>query len=71
LLAEGQASDIELCKLLSDPLTNVDVKRLHELQKNPRYSGELWQNVPGAPSFPKNLIASQDCFNAEGASWTR
>jgi DNA topoisomerase-6 subunit A len=37
------ASDIVDYKLPSDPLTDVDVKRLYELQKDPRYTGKLWQ----------------------------
>src|SRR5512136_608413 len=37
------ASDIVDYKLPSDTLTEIDVKRLYELQKDPRYEGELWQ----------------------------
>ncbi len=37
------ATDIVDYKLPSDPLTDVDVKRLHELEKDPRYKGELWK----------------------------
>jgi len=37
------ASDIVEYKLPSDPLTDIDVKRLYELQKDPRYEGKLWQ----------------------------
>jgi len=38
------ASDIVKYKLPSDPLDEVDIKRLHELQKDPRYQEDpLWQ----------------------------
>jgi DNA topoisomerase-6 subunit A len=37
------ASDIERYKLPTDPFTDVDIKRLHELMRDPRYKGELWQ----------------------------
>ncbi|HDJ26241.1 MAG TPA: DNA topoisomerase IV subunit A [Candidatus Bathyarchaeota archaeon] len=37
------ATDITRYKLPSDPLTDVDIKRLHDLLKDPRYSGDLWQ----------------------------
>jgi len=36
-------SDIVEYKLPSDPLTERDIKRLHELRNDPRYKGELWQ----------------------------
>jgi DNA topoisomerase-6 subunit A len=38
------ASDIVKYKLPSDPLDDVDIKRLHELQRDPRYQGDpLWR----------------------------
>ncbi|UCE29975.1 MAG: DNA topoisomerase IV subunit A [Candidatus Bathyarchaeota archaeon] len=37
------ATDIVNYKLPSDPLTSIDIKRLHELQRDPRYRGKLWQ----------------------------
>ena len=37
------ATDIVDYKLPSDPLTDVDIKRLHDLEKDPRYKGELWK----------------------------
>ena len=38
------ASDIVKYKLPSDPLDDVDIKRLHELQKDPRYQEDpLWR----------------------------
>lgn len=38
------ASDIIEYDLPTDPLKDVDVVRLKELLKDPRYKGELWQN---------------------------
>jgi len=37
------ATDIVDYKLPSDALTEVDVKRLRDLRKDPRYEGELWR----------------------------
>ena len=37
------ATDIVDYKLPSDPLTDLDLKRLNELEKDPRYAGGLWQ----------------------------
>ena len=37
------ATDIVDYKLPSDALTEVDVKRLRDLRKDPRYKGELWR----------------------------
>lgn len=37
------ATDIIDYKLPSEKLTEVDVKRLRELQRDPRYKGDLWQ----------------------------
>jgi DNA topoisomerase-6 subunit A len=37
------ASDIVDYKLPSDPLTDLDIKRLYELQKDPRYDTKLWK----------------------------
>ncbi len=36
-------SDIVNYKLPSDPLTDQDIKRIHELKRDPRYNKELWQ----------------------------
>ena len=36
-------SDIKKYKLPSDPLREVDVKRVYELKKDPRYTGGIWQ----------------------------
>ena len=37
------ATDIVDYKLPSDALTDIDIKRLHELEKDPRYDGDLWR----------------------------
>ena len=37
------ATDIVDYKLPSDALTDVDIKRLHDLRKDPRYEGKLWR----------------------------
>lgn len=37
------ATDIVNYKLPTDPLDEVDIKRLHELQRDPRYKDPLWQ----------------------------
>jgi len=37
------ASDITNYKLPSDKLEDLDIKRLRELQKDPRYQGDIWQ----------------------------
>jgi len=37
------ASDIMTYELPSDKLEELDIKRLRELQKDPRYRGDLWQ----------------------------
>jgi DNA topoisomerase-6 subunit A len=36
-------SDIIKYKLPSNPLTEVDIKRIHDLKKDPRYTGGIWQ----------------------------
>ncbi len=37
------ATDIEKYKLPTDPFSDLDMKRLQELMRDPRYKGELWQ----------------------------
>ncbi len=37
------ATDIERYKLPTDPFNDIDMKRLNELLRDPRYQGELWQ----------------------------
>ncbi|MGC8569180.1 MAG: DNA topoisomerase IV subunit A [Nitrososphaeria archaeon] len=37
------ATDIVRYRLPSDPLTEVDIKRLYDLKKDPRYGEEIWK----------------------------
>ncbi len=37
------ATDIVRYRLPSDPLTEVDIKRLYELKRDPRYGEEIWR----------------------------
>jgi DNA topoisomerase-6 subunit A len=62
------ATDIVDYKLPSDPLTNVDVKRLHELKKDPRYEGELWKRE--IKTFLKvRKKAEQEAFSRYGLTY--
>jgi intein/homing endonuclease len=36
-------SDIVKHKLPSDPLTDIDIRRIYELKRDPRYKGGVWQ----------------------------
>ena len=62
------ASDIVDYKLPSDTLTDIDVKRLYELQKDPRYEGELWQRE--IKTFLKiRKKAEQEAFSRYGLTY--
>lgn len=62
------ASDIVKYKLPSDPLTAVDVKRLYELQRDPRYEGKLWQRE--TKRFLKiKKKAEQEAFSRYGLTY--
>ncbi len=62
------ASDIVDYKLPSDHLTDIDVKRLYELQKDPRYEGKLWQKE--AKKFLKiRKKAEQEAFSRYGLTY--
>jgi DNA topoisomerase-6 subunit A len=62
------ATDIVDYKLPSDPLTDVDIKRLHELEKDPRYSGELWKRE--IKTFLKiKKKAEQEAFSRYGLTY--
>jgi DNA topoisomerase-6 subunit A len=62
------ASDIVKYKLPSDPLTELDIKRLHELEKDPRYDGKLWQHE--IATFLKNKRKSeQEAFSRYGLAF--
>jgi len=62
------ATDIVDYKLPSDALTEVDVKRLHELERDPRYKGELWQReIKKFMSIKKK--AEQEAFSRYGLTY--
>ncbi len=62
------ATDIVDYKLPSDALTEVDVKRLHELEKDPRYKGELWQReIKKFLNIKKK--AEQEAFSRYGLTY--
>lgn len=62
------ATDIVDYKLPSDALTEVDIKRLHELERDPRYKGELWQReVKKFLSIKKK--AEQEAFSRYGLTY--
>lgn len=62
------ASDIVDYKLPSDPLTDLDIKRLYELQKDPRYDGKLWKRQ--IETFLKTKRkAEQEAFSRYGLAY--
>jgi DNA topoisomerase-6 subunit A len=62
------ATDIVDYKLPSDPLTAVDIKRLHELTKDPRYTGDLWKRE--IKTFLKiKKKAEQEAFSRYGLTY--
>jgi len=62
------ATDIVDYKLPSDELTQVDIKRLMELQKDPRYEGPLWQRE--TKQFLKiKKKAEQEAFSRYGLTY--
>ncbi len=62
------ATDIVNYKLPSEALTDVDIKRLYELQRDPRYEGELWQRE--VKKFLKiKRKAEQEAFSRYGLTY--
>jgi DNA topoisomerase-6 subunit A len=62
------ATDIVNYKLPTDPLDDVDVKRLYELQKDPRYKDPLWQRE--IKTFLKiRKKAEQEAFSRYGLTY--
>ncbi|UCE96992.1 MAG: DNA topoisomerase IV subunit A [Candidatus Bathyarchaeota archaeon] len=62
------ATDIVDYKLPTDPLTEIDVKRLHELQRDPRYKAKLWQRE--IKTFMKiRKKAEQEAFSRYGLTY--
>jgi intein/homing endonuclease len=61
-------SDIVEYDLPSDKLTDLDVKRLYELQKDPRYDGKLWKRE--IETFLKvKKKAEQEAFSRYGLAY--
>jgi DNA topoisomerase-6 subunit A len=62
------ATDIVDYELPSDALTEVDIKRLHDLGKDPRYEGELWRRE--IKKFLKiKRKAEQEAFSRYGLTY--
>jgi DNA topoisomerase VI subunit A len=62
------ASDIQKYKLPSDPLTEIDIKRVYELKADPRYKEKLWHDE--LDTFLKNKRKSeQEAFSRYGLSY--
>jgi DNA topoisomerase-6 subunit A len=62
------ATDIINYKLPTDPLDEVDMKRLNELQRDPRYKDQLWQRE--IKTFMKiKKKAEQEAFSRYGLTY--
>ena len=62
------ATDIVDYKLPSDPLTDLDVKRLNELEKDPRYKGDMWNRE--IDTFRKiRKKSEQEAFSRYGLTY--
>lgn len=62
------ATDIVNYKLPTDPLEEVDIKRLHELQDDPRYKDPMWQRE--IKTFRKiRKKAEQEAFSRYGLTY--
>ena len=62
------ATDIVKYKLPTDPLNDIDFKRLRELQRDPRYKDELWQRE--IKTFMKiGRKAEQEAFSRYGLTF--
>lgn len=62
------ATDIVDYKLPTDPLDQVDIKRLYELQRDPRYKDPLWQRE--IKTFLKiRRKAEQEAFSRYGLTY--
>jgi len=61
-------SDIVKYKLPSDKLTEVDIKRLHELKQDPRYTDKMWHEE--LDTFLKiKKKSEQEAFSRYGLSY--
>ncbi|MFW6110753.1 MAG: DNA topoisomerase IV subunit A [Thermoproteota archaeon] len=62
------ATDIVNYELPTDPLADVDIKRLHELQEDPRYKDPMWQRE--IKTFLKiKKKAEQEAFSRYGLTY--
>jgi DNA topoisomerase-6 subunit A len=62
------SSDIQEYKLPSDPLTDLDIKRLYELEKDPRYEGKVWkQEIASFLKYKRK--AEQEAFSRYGLAY--
>lgn len=62
------ATDIVDYKLPSDPLNDLDIKRLYELRKDPRYNSKLWKRE--ISTFLKiRKKAEQEAFSRYGLTF--
>ena len=62
------ASDIVKYKLPSDPLTDIDIKRLYELKADPRYTEKMWHHE--LDTFLKiKKKSEQEAFSRYGLSY--
>ncbi|HZD13146.1 MAG TPA: DNA topoisomerase IV subunit A [Candidatus Binatus sp.] len=62
------ATDIVDYKLPSDPLTDLDLKRLNELEKDPRYKGDMWNRE--IDTFRKiRKKSEQEAFSRYGLTY--
>jgi DNA topoisomerase-6 subunit A len=62
------ASDIVKYKLPSDPLTEIDIKRLYELKADPRYKDKMWHEE--LDTFLKiKKKSEQEAFSRYGLSY--
>lgn len=62
------ATDITRYKLPTDKLSDIDIKRLHELEKDPRYKGELWRREI-AYFLKIKRKSEQEAFSRYGLSY--
>jgi len=62
------ATDIVDYKLPSESLTDVDIKRLHELERDPRYDGALWKREI-AKFLKIKKKAEQEAFSRYGLTY--
>lgn len=62
------ATDIEEYKLPSEKLNAVDLKRLYDLEKDPRYSGPLWKREIET-FFKHKKKAEQEAFSKYSLSY--